>query len=166
MGAVVRRTVAVVAAIVLYLEAVGIVVINGIMATFVNNQSMSLDGLDPDVMATSTWAMGGVFGFFLAACGTLFLLAAVRDRGPGRWGRVLLISCAVVHGVLGALTVGLVGWHAFAFLMVALGLIVLALLQYGGTESARSGGGAEPADKGPSVSMDKGPVVGDGPATA
>lgn len=166
MGAVVRRTVAVVAAIVLYLEAVGIVVINGIMATFVNGQSMSVDGLDPDVMATSTWVMGGVFGFFLAVCGTLFLVAAVRDRGPGRWGRVLLVGCAVVHGVLGALTVGLVGWHAFAFLMVVLGLIVLAMLQYGGTEPEGSGGGAAPGGTGPSVSMEKGSVVGDGPATA
>ncbi|MEU2492910.1 hypothetical protein [Streptomyces sp. NPDC007883] len=166
MGAVVRRTVAVVAAIVLYLEAVGIVVINGIMATFVDNQSMSLDGLDPDVMATSTWVMGGAFGFFLAACGTLFLVAAVRDRGPGRWGRVLLVSCAVVHGVLGALTVGLVGWHAFTFLMVVLALIVLGLVQYGGTEPEGGGGGAAPAGNGPSVSMDKGPAVGEGPATA
>ncbi|MEU2107509.1 hypothetical protein [Streptomyces sp. NPDC019507] len=166
MGAVVRRTVAVVAAIVLYLEAVGIVVINGIMATFVDNQSMSLDGLDPDVMATSTWVMGGAFGFFLAACGTLFLVAAVRDRGPGRWGPVLLVSCAVVHGVLGALTVGLVGWHAFTFLMVVLALIVLGLLQYGGTEPEGSDGGAAPAGNGPPVSMDKGPAVGDGPATA
>ncbi|MHC5703559.1 MULTISPECIES: hypothetical protein [Streptomyces] len=178
VGAVVRRTVAVVAAIVLCLEAVGIVVVNGIMATFVNNQSMSLDGLDPDVMAAGTWAMGGVFGFFLAACGTLLLVVAVRDRGPGRWGRVLLVGCAVVHGVLGALTVGPVGWHAFVFLMVVLGLVVFALLQYGGTEPeglgepGGSGGGAPPAVEGRSVSLDKGPVgdtgpaVGDGPARA
>jgi hypothetical protein len=36
-----------------------------------------------------------------------------------------------VHGVLGALTVGLVGWAAFAALMAALGLIVLTLVAYG-----------------------------------
>ncbi|WP_116427288.1 hypothetical protein [Streptomyces spongiicola] len=166
MGAVVRRTVAVVAAIVLCLEAVGIVVINGIMATFVNNQNMSLDGIDPDLMAAGTWALGGVSGLFLAVCGALFLVAAARDRGPGRWGRVLLVGCAVVHGVLGALAVGPVGWQAFAFLMSVLGLVVFALLQYGGTEPAGGAEGAPPAGEAPPTSPDKGPVVGDGPARA
>ena len=40
---------------------------------------------------------------------------ALRDRPPGRFGKILLIVCAVLHGVLGALVVGLVGWPAFAF---------------------------------------------------
>ncbi|MEU2154943.1 hypothetical protein ABZ532_07960 [Streptomyces sp. NPDC019396] len=131
MGAVARRLVAFVAALVLFLEAAGIVVINGIMATFVDKQSMSLDGMDPGAMATATWVMGGVFGLYLALCGLLLLIAGIRDRGPGRVGRVLLIVCAVMHGVIGAVTVGLVGWDAFAFLMVVLGLIVLALVVYG-----------------------------------
>ncbi|MFJ6634637.1 hypothetical protein ACIQMR_25080 [Streptomyces sp. NPDC091376] len=147
-----RRPVAVVAAIVLYLEAVGIVVINGVLATFVGKQNMSLDGLDPEAMAMGTWVMGGVFGVFLAACGTVLLVAGIRDRAPGRFGRILLVSCAVVHGVLGALTVGLVGWHAFAFLMVVLGLVVLSLVAYGTP-------GAEKSEDG-------GPVVSDGAATA
>ncbi|WP_173264167.1 hypothetical protein [Streptomyces pacificus] len=161
-----RRTVAVVAAIVLCLEAVGTVVLSGIMATFVSSQNMSLDGLDPGAMAAGTWAMGGVSGLFLAVCGTLFLVAAVRDRGPGRWGRVLLVACAVVHGVLGALAVGPAGWYAFAFLMAVLGLVVLALLQYGGTEPEVRGEGTPPVGEGPPASLDEGPVVGDGPARA
>ncbi|MCX4512859.1 MULTISPECIES: hypothetical protein [unclassified Streptomyces] len=156
MGAVVRRPVAVVAAIVLYLEAVGIVVINGVLATFVGKQNMSLDGLDPEAMAMGTWVMGGVFGVFLAACGTVLLVAGIRDRAPGRFGRILLVSCAVVHGVLGALTVGLVGWHAFAFLMVVLGLVVLSLVAYG----------TPGAEKSAEKSEDGGPVVSDGAATA
>lgn len=126
-----RRPVAVVAALVLLVEAIGIVVINGILATFLEKQSMSLADLDPDAMVTGTWVMGGVFGLYLAACGVVVLLAGLRDRAPGRAARILLISCAITHGVLGALTVGLVGWDAFAFMMVVLALIVLVLLAYG-----------------------------------
>lgn len=144
-----RRPVAVVAAIVLLVEAVGIVAINGILATFVDNQNMSLADLDPGAMVTGTWVMGGVFGLYLATCGVVFLLMGARDRAPGRIARILLISCAIVHGVLGALTVGLVGWDAFAFLMVVLALIVLTLVTYGkeqekgpGTENG-NGQGAE-----------------------
>lgn len=123
-----RRPVAVVAALVLLVEAVGIVAINGILATFVDRQNMSLADLDPDAMVTGTWAMGGVFSLFLAACGVVLLLTGLRDRAPGRIERILLISCAIVHGVLGALAVGLVGWFAFVFMMVVLGLIVLTLV--------------------------------------
>ncbi|MFB6818653.1 hypothetical protein ACFCV8_29345 [Streptomyces sp. NPDC056347] len=131
MGAVVRRPVAVVAALVLFAEAVGVVLINGILATVVDNQDMSLAGADPAVMSRGAWVTGGVFGCYLLLCGVLLLLAGVRDRAPGRFARVVLILCAVVHGVLGALTVGLVGWAAFACLMVVLGLIVLTLVAYG-----------------------------------
>ncbi|MEU6013655.1 hypothetical protein ABZ826_06165 [Streptomyces sp. NPDC047515] len=131
MSAVVRRPVAFVTAIVLFVEAVGIVVVNGILATVVKNQDMSLAGLEPAAMVNGTWVMGGVFGAYLLLCGLVLLLAGIRDRAPGRIGRIALITCAVVHGVLGALTVGLVGWAAFACLMVVLGLIVLALVAYG-----------------------------------
>ncbi|MFD7532082.1 MULTISPECIES: hypothetical protein [unclassified Streptomyces] len=143
MDTVVRRPVAFVAAIVLFVEAVGIVLINGILATVVKNQTMSLAGMDPAVMSNGTWAMGGVFGLYLLLCGLLLLLAGIRDRAPGRFARIVLIVCAVVHAVLGALTVGLVGWAAFASMMVVLGLIVLTLVAYG----ARPDGPAdEPAD--------------------
>lgn len=126
-----RRPVAVVAALVLLVEAVGFVALNGIMARFVEAQQMSLDGLDPDAMVTGTWALGIATGLFLASCGVALALAAVRDRAPGRFARVLLISCAVTHGVLGALTVGLVGWYAFGFMMTVLALIVASLIAYG-----------------------------------
>ncbi|MFB7534180.1 hypothetical protein ACFC0C_39405 [Streptomyces sp. NPDC056178] len=145
MGAVVRRPVAFVAAIVLFAEAVGIVVVNGILATVVRNQDMSLAGLEPSAMANGTWATGGVFGLYLLLCGLVLLLTGIRDRAPGRIGRIALITCAVVHGVLGALTVGLVGWAAFASLMVVLGLIVLALVAYGPEPgSGRTAEDAEP----------------------
>lgn len=135
----VRRPVAFVAAIVLFVEAVGVVLVNGVLATVVKNQDMSLAGTDPEVVSDGTWVMGGVFGLYLVLCGLLLLVAGVRDRAPGRLARIVLIVCAVVHGVLGALTVGLVGWAAFAVLMVVLGLIVLTLVAYGAPSD-------EPAD--------------------
>jgi hypothetical protein len=144
---VVRRPVAFVAAIVLFAEAVGIVLINAVLATVVENQDMSLAGLESSAMSTGTWVMGGVFGAYLLLCGLILLLTGIRDRAPGRIGRIVLIVCAVVHGVLGALTVGLVGWAAFAVLMVVLGLIVLTLVAYG-DEAGRSGGPAADAESG------------------
>ncbi|MFF0060332.1 hypothetical protein ACFYRC_02075 [Streptomyces sp. NPDC005279] len=152
-----RRPVAIVAAIVLLVEAVGIVLINGILATFVHRQDMSLADLDPAAMVTGTWVMGGVFGLFLAACGVVLLITGLRDRAPGRFGRILLISCAIVHGVLGALTVGLVGWDAFAFMMVVLGLIVLTLVAYGRRERG-------PVEDAPAAKNGAAPTNGAAPA--
>ncbi|MFF1925662.1 hypothetical protein ACFVW8_34445 [Streptomyces sp. NPDC058221] len=151
MSTKVRRPVAFIAAIVLFAEAVGIVIINGVMATFVKNQDMSLAGMDPGVMANSTWVLGGISGAFLLLCGVLLLLAGIRDRAPGRIARIVLICCAVIHGVLGALTVGLVGWGAFVFMMVVLGLVVLALVAYGpGQEKpAEQAGTDQPAAPAP-----------------
>ncbi|MEU9622834.1 MULTISPECIES: hypothetical protein [unclassified Streptomyces] len=150
MSTVVRRPVAFVAAIVLFVEAVGIVFINAVLATVVKNQDMSLAGLDPAAISHGTWVMGGVFGLYLLLCGLVLLLTGIRDRTPGRIGRIALIACAVVHGVLGALTVGLVGWAAFGSMMVVLGLIVLTLVAYGpgpeaGPGADRPAGDAEPS---------------------
>ncbi|MFD7899267.1 hypothetical protein [Streptomyces sp. NPDC059743] len=131
MEAVGRRPVAWVAAIVLLLEAVGVVFVNGVLATVVDNQQMSLAGLDPGAMSMGTWVAGGVFGLCLVLCAVLLVRTAVRDRAPGRPARFTLTACAVVHAVLGAVTVGLVGWTAFAFMMVVMGMLVLVLVAYG-----------------------------------
>ncbi|MEU4349963.1 hypothetical protein [Streptomyces sp. NPDC023838] len=139
-----RRPVAVVAAIVLFGEAIGMVLINWFLGRVVHQQHMSMGGVDSGTMSTTTYAMGGVFGFYLAVCGVILLLTGVRDREPGRFGRILLVTCAVVHGVLGALTVGLIGWTAFAFMMVVLALIVLVLMMYAPRLPA------EPVDAAPS----------------
>ncbi|WP_031083590.1 hypothetical protein [Streptomyces sp. NRRL WC-3549] len=135
-----RRTVAVVTAIVLFGEAVGIVLVNAVLATVVGNQRMSLAGVDPDAMSTGTWVLGGLSGVLLVLCGLIPLVAAVRDRAPGRLARIALIGCAVVHGVLGALAVGLVGWAAFAVMMAVLGLLVLTLVSYGSREPDSTAG--------------------------
>ncbi|MFD7420159.1 hypothetical protein ACFV6M_06875 [Streptomyces californicus] len=141
-----RRGVAIVTALVLFGEAVGIVLINAVLATITENQNMSLAGMDPEAMTNGTWVMGGVSGLLLVLCGVIALLAGVRDRSPGRLGRIVLIGCAVVHGVLGAVTVGLIGWSAFAFMMAVLALLVLTLLAYG-PEAPADGdrAGEEPA---------------------
>ncbi|WP_371527570.1 hypothetical protein OG302_16950 [Streptomyces sp. NBC_01283] len=125
-----RRPVAWVGAIVLLVEAVGIAMLNWFLGLVVNKQDMSLAGLDPHAMSVSTWIAGGLFGLYLALCAFIMLRAAILDRAPGRFGRLLLISAAVVHALLGAFSVGLVGWPAFAFMMVVLGLIVLTLVAY------------------------------------
>ncbi|MEU6821628.1 hypothetical protein ABZ921_13430 [Streptomyces atriruber] len=125
-----RRPVAWVGAIILLVEAVGIALLNWFLGLVVDKQDMSLAGLDPRAMTVSTWIAGILFGGYLALCAIVLIRTAVRDRAPGTFGRLLLISCAVVHGLLGAFSVGLVGWAAFVFMMVVLGLVVLTLVAY------------------------------------
>lgn len=126
----VRRPVAWVVAVVLFAEALGIAAVNWFLGVVVDRQDMSLAGLDPNVMSVSSKVGGLVFGAYFALCGLVALLVAVRDRAPAGFGRILLISAAVVHALLGALAWGLVGWTAFLFMVAVLGLIVLLLMTY------------------------------------
>ncbi|MFF3907743.1 hypothetical protein ACFYZJ_17445 [Streptomyces sp. NPDC001848] len=143
----VRRPVAWVVAIVLFVEAFGVVLLNWLLGVVVDRQHMSMAGVDPHAMSVSSKVAGVVFGLYFVVCGLAALLVAVRDRAPcGIW-RILLISAAVVHGLLGAFVVGLVGWGAFACLMVVLGLIVLTLMTYDRPEGPAAG--VPPADGGP-----------------
>ncbi|KUF17866.1 hypothetical protein AT728_10900 [Streptomyces silvensis] len=130
MDAVARRPVAWLGAVALWAEAVGVALLNWFLGLVVDEQEMSLAGLDPHAMTVSTWIAGGVFGLYLALCGLILARTAVRDRGPGSVGKTVLISAAVVHGLLGAFAVGLVGWLAFVLMMAVLGLIVLTLVAY------------------------------------
>jgi hypothetical protein len=135
-----------VVAVVLLAEALGIAAVNWFLGVVVDRQKMSLAGLDPDVMSTSSKIGGVVFGLYFALCALVALLVAIRDRAPAGFGRILLISAAVVHGLLGAFAWGLVGWTAFLFMVVVLGLIVLVLMTYDradGPEQAASAGGAD-----------------------
>ncbi|MEU6219444.1 hypothetical protein ABZ845_18285 [Streptomyces sp. NPDC047022] len=142
----VRRPVAAVVAIVLFGEAIGIALLNWFLGVIADRQDMSLAGIDPDTMATSSKAGGVVFGLYFALCGVAALLIALRDRAPSGFWRIVLISAAVVHGLLGALTVGLVGWSAFAYMMVVFGLILLTLMMY---DRGQGPAGAPPADSAP-----------------
>ncbi|MGX4690190.1 hypothetical protein [Streptomyces sp. JNUCC 63] len=142
----VRRPVAWVVAVVLFAEAFAVAGLNWFLGEVVHRQQMSLAGLDPNMMSTSSKAGGVVFGLYFALCGLVALLVAVRGRRPAGLGRILLISAAVVHGLLGAFAWGLVGWRAFLFMVVVLGLIVLLLMTYDGKEGpagAVPGGGPQ-----------------------
>jgi hypothetical protein len=119
-----------VVAIVLFVEAFGVAALNWFLGVVVDRQDMSLAGLDSDMMANSSKIGGIVFGLYFALCGLVALLVALRDRPPAGFGRILLISAAVVHALLGAFAWGLVGWSAFLFMVVVLGLIVLLLMTY------------------------------------
>ncbi len=138
-----RRLIAIVAALVLFAEACGVVLVNWVLGLVARSQHMSMAGIDPHAISVGAWIAGALFGLFLVLCGILLLIIGIRDRAPGRFARIALIACAVVHAVLGAFTVGLVGWQAFAFLMVVLALLVFVLVTYARERSASE---AEPED--------------------
>jgi MFS family permease len=141
-----RRAVPVAAAVALVLEALTIAFVNWILGLSVRHQKMSMGGLSSDAMAIGSWAGGGLFALFLVVCAVLAARIAVRDRMAGRAGRIALIVCAVVHGVVGALVIGLVGWSAFAVMMLILALLVGTLLLYAPEDSGAPAGPA-PADR-------------------
>nr|WP_206323443.1 hypothetical protein [Streptomyces sp. HNM0574] len=116
---------------VLVVEAVGIVFLNLVLGLVVDDQAMSLAGLAPHAMSVSTWIAGALFGAYLLLCAAVLLRTALTDKAPAGFFRILLISAAVVHGLLGAATVGLVGWLAFLFMMLVLGALVWTLVSYG-----------------------------------
>lgn len=146
-----RRTVAGAAALILVIEAVGIVLLHIFLGMVVDEQQMSMAGLEPRSMSMSAVIAGALFGGYLLLCAAVLAWAAVRDRGPAGLLRILLISAAVVHGLLGAASVGLVGWVAFLFMMTVLGLIVWSLVSYGvpGTAEEARTAEPEPAAAGP-----------------
>jgi hypothetical protein len=145
VGTVVRRPVVWVAwvtAVVVFVEAVVLVAVAALLSRVVGAQNMSLAGLKPSAMSLGAWVGCGIAAAFLLVCAATLTRTALRDEAPGRAGRVLLIVCAVVHGVLGALASSLIGWSVFAVMMVGLGLLVWVLLAYG-----RDGAAGRPADE-------------------
>ncbi|MDJ0385717.1 hypothetical protein [Streptomyces sp. G-G2] len=125
-----RRLVASVAAIVLVVEAAVLVLVHIVLGATTHNQAMSIAGMDPDVMSTATYVMGAGLGAFLLLGAVFLALTAVRDRAPGRFGRILLVVTALAHVLLGALAAALVGWAAFAATMLVFCLLVLTLTLY------------------------------------
>ncbi|MGH3326088.1 MAG: hypothetical protein ACRDOV_16910, partial [Streptomyces sp.] len=125
-----RRSVAAAAALILVVEAVGIVLLNIFMSMVVDEQQMSMAGLAPHAMSLGAVIAGALFGGYLLLCAVVLARTAIRDKAPTGMLRILLISAAVVHGLLGAISVGLVGWAAFVFMMLVLGLLVWSLISY------------------------------------
>lgn len=130
-------------AVVLVVEAAVLGFVHIVLGRTTANQSMSIAGMDPDVMSKATYAMGAGMAGFLLLCAVLLAVAALRDRAPGAFARVVLVVAAVTHGLLGALVVGLVGWGAFAVMMLILCLLVLSLTLYSakGPDGAAGAGG-------------------------
>lgn len=147
-----RRPIAVVGAVVLTAEAIGIVLIHLFLSMVVDDQQMSLAGLEPRSMTVATVIGGILFGGYLLVCAGVLVHMAVRDRAPRNFLRILLISAAVVHGLLGAFTVGLVGWLAFLFMMLVLGLIVWSLVSYGDPDGGGTRENGERENGGPAAS--------------
>ncbi|MEW2621711.1 hypothetical protein [Streptomyces sp. NPDC048106] len=156
----VRRTVAWVVTLVLLVEALGVGALNWFLGVVVERQKMSMAGLDPHLMSTSSKIGGVVFGLYFALCALVALLVAVRDRAPAGFGRVVLVSAAVVHGLLGAFCWGLVGLTAFLVMVVVLALLVLLLVSYD-----RDAGPA-PAEPGGNGGTDGDPRAADEPVDA
>lgn len=144
-------------AVVLVVEAAVLGFVHLVLGRTTANQSMSIAGADPDVMSKATYALGLGMAVFLLACAVFLVVAAARDRAPGGFARVLLVSAAVTHGLLGALVVGLVGWGAFAVMMLILCLLVLSLTLY----AAKGAGGAGDGTGGPAEGS-SGPLDGFG----
>ncbi|MFJ8788069.1 hypothetical protein [Streptomyces sp. NPDC102462] len=152
-----------VVAVVLFGEALSVAALNWFLGVVVDRQDMSLAGLDPGTMATSSKIGGVVFGLYFALCGLVALLVALRNRAPSALGRALLISVAVVHGLLGAFAWGLVGHSAFLLMVVVLALVVLLLMTYDarpGTDPSVGGdapgaGGAPEAADGPEAGAEE-----------
>ncbi|MCJ0874642.1 hypothetical protein [Streptomyces sp. AP-93] len=129
-------------AVVLVVEAGVLGFVHLVLGRTTENQSMSIAGADPDVMSKATYALGAGMALFLLACAVFLVVAAARDRALGTFPRVLLVSAAVTHGLLGALVVGLVGWGAFAVMMLILCLLVLSLTLYAAKDAGGAGDGA------------------------
>jgi MFS family permease len=149
-------------AVVLVLEALVIAFVNWILGLAVRHQNMSLGGLGTDTMAAGSWVAGGVFALFLLGCAFLVARIARQDRMAGRFGRIVLIVCAVVHGVVGAAVVGLVGWYAFVVMMLILALLVGTLLLYAPEDEPA----ADDGSAGTAGSAVEGPAPDGGPAVA
>ncbi|WP_055587929.1 hypothetical protein [Peterkaempfera griseoplana] len=132
-----RRAVLIATAALLAVEALAFALVGLVLGLAVRKQQMSVGGLSPDAMAIGAWAGQGALAVFLLVCAVVAARAgwlgpgprhAGGQRGAGRIARGLLIGCAVLHGLLGAVLLGLSGWLVFTGLMLVLAVLVLALL--------------------------------------
>ncbi|WP_241562027.1 hypothetical protein [Streptomyces hoynatensis] len=110
--------------------AVTLAVLNWVVGLAADRQEISVGGVSPEALSVGAYCGGGVLGAFLLLCGILLVRIAVLDRAPGRAARAALVAAAVLHALLGALAVGLVGWPAFLLLMLVFSLLMLTLTLY------------------------------------
>ncbi|MFJ6214529.1 hypothetical protein ACIQGZ_14510 [Streptomyces sp. NPDC092296] len=131
-----RRAVLLTAAGLLLAEALVFAAVGLVAVLAVRRQRMSVGGLSSDAMADGAWAGLGLLVLVLLVCAVVAGRAALLRgpgpgggrRGAGRVAWALLVGGAVLHGLLGAVLLGLAGVPVFAGLMVVLAVLVLALL--------------------------------------
>ena len=118
---------AVAAAVLLVLEALVFGVAGLVLGAVAERQNMSFGGLAPKAMAVGAWVGLGLLAVFLVVVALVLVLMAVWRRAMGRPTRILLIVCAVLHGVLATALLALSGVPAFVGMLLTLGLLVLLL---------------------------------------
>ncbi|MFF4649551.1 hypothetical protein [Streptomyces sp. NPDC001380] len=167
-----RRAVLVAAAVLLLAEALVFAVLGLVMGLAVRKQSMSIGGLSTDAMAVGAWVGQGLLAAFLLVCAVVAARAGLSGagrrhggapRGAGRLARGLLVGCAVLHGLLAAVLLGLAGWAVFIGLTLVLAVVVLAVLVLREPPAGAAGADAPPADVPPVPPV---PPVAGGPQPA
>ncbi len=151
-----RRWTAGAAALLLVVEGLVLALFGLVLGDAVTSQNMSFGGLAPGAMAVGAWVGLGLLAALMLLTAGVCVRMAVRDGSMGRPTRILLILCAVVHGVLAAVLLALSGTVPFLELMVALALLVLLLLMPPAT-------GPDPASAPP---VRRGPPLGPTPPEA
>ncbi|MFC1404323.1 MULTISPECIES: hypothetical protein, partial [Streptacidiphilus] len=123
-----RTWTAAVAVFLLVLEALFFAGVGLLLGLAVRHQNMSLGGLSTDAMANGAWVGMGLLAAFLIVVAVLLARTAWRGGAMGRPTRILLIVCAVLHGVLAAALLALSGVVAFLAMLVMVGVMVFVLL--------------------------------------
>ncbi|WP_042399679.1 hypothetical protein [Streptacidiphilus carbonis] len=114
--------------VLLVVEALFFAVVGWVLGLAVQDQNMSLGGLSPDAMADGAWVGMGLLAAFLVVVAAVLARTARSGGAMGRPTRILLIVCAVLHGVLAAVLLALNGVVAFVAMLVMVALLVLVLL--------------------------------------
>lgn len=122
-----RRWTAVAVVVLLIVEALVSGLLGYVLDTAVTRQNMSFGGLAPSAMATGAWVGLGLLAVFLLLAAAVVARMGLRDRSMGQATRILLIVCAVLHGVLAAALLALSGVPAFVVAALTLTLLVLLL---------------------------------------
>jgi hypothetical protein len=126
-----RRWTALLAVVFLLVDALASAFVGLVLGTAVHRQHMSFGGADPNLMSLGAYVGLGLQGGFLLLVAAVLVAVAVRNRAPGRFGRIVLLAGAILVGVLAAVSLALSGPLSFAVLTVTLTLLVLQLLGTG-----------------------------------
>jgi hypothetical protein len=123
-----RRLVLVIAALGALAQAVLLGGLLYVLSAVIGAYSMSMNGADPAHAQVALRVVAAVLVVALLALAVLLVVAAIRDRAPGRTARVLLIAGLVVQGLVTVASAVVSGAAAFAVTLVIFGLLLGALM--------------------------------------